>query len=80
LQRVFDLAEPAEGRSTFDYVTTATGDVQVFELARVTAGALAVLTPVQKDQLRQQITTEYARLVNIEFQRGLRDKADITVL
>ena len=80
LQRAFELAPPAESQSSFDYVMSPTGDVQVFELARVTPGALQTLSPVQRDQLRQQITTEYGRMVSTEFQRGLRDRADISVL
>ena len=80
LQRAFELPEPAEGQSTFDYVRTPAGDVQVFELVRVTPGVLAALDPAQKNRLMQQITTEYGGMVNSEFQRGLRDSADITVL
>jgi peptidyl-prolyl cis-trans isomerase D len=80
LQRVFEMPAPEEGQSMFDYVQTSTGDVQVFELARVTPGALEALDPIQKNQLQQQITAEYSRMVNTEFQRGLRERADITVL
>ena len=80
LQRVFEMSAPQAGQSMFDYVQTSTGDVQVFELARVTPGALDALDPIQKSQLKQQITAEYSRMVNTEFQRGLRERADITVL
>jgi peptidyl-prolyl cis-trans isomerase D len=80
LRRAFELPEPAQGQSIFDYVLTPAGDVQVFELVRVTPGALVALDPAQKDQLKQQITAEYGGMVNSEFQRGLRDSADITVL
>ena len=80
LQRVFELPAPTEGQSTFDYVTSPTGDILVFELARVTPGALVALDPAQKNQLKSQITTVYGRILNTEFQRGLRERADITVL
>jgi peptidyl-prolyl cis-trans isomerase D len=80
LQRAFELQVPADGESTFDYVFTPTGDAQVLELVRVTPGAYEALNEPQKTQLKQQITAEYGRMVNTEFQRGLRDRADITVL
>jgi peptidyl-prolyl cis-trans isomerase D len=80
LQRAFELQVPANGESTFDYVLTPMGDVQVLELVRVTPGAYEALNGPQKTQLKQQITAEYGRMVNTEFQRGLRDRADITVL
>lgn len=80
LERAFELPAPGEGQSTFDYVVTPAGDVQVFELDSVTPGSLTALSPAQKKQLSQTITAEHARMANIEFQRGLRDRADITVL
>jgi hypothetical protein len=80
LQRAFELAAPDQGESAFDFVITTEGDVQVFELARVTPGSLETLSDAQKLQLSQQITTEFARMANAEFLRGLRNVADITVL
>ncbi|MEH6582136.1 MAG: SurA N-terminal domain-containing protein [Halioglobus sp.] len=81
LQRVFQLPAPAvEGESSYDYVLTATGDVQVFELVRVTPGSLATLEPTQRDALQGQITSEYGRMVGSEFQNGLRESADVTIL
>lgn len=80
LQRAFELAMPGQGQSAFDYVMTPEGDVQVFELARVTPGTVETLSDAQRQQLAEQITTEFARMANAEFLRGLRNVADITVL
>jgi peptidyl-prolyl cis-trans isomerase D len=80
LQRAFELAVPDQGKSAFDFIMTPEGDVQVFELARVTPGTVETLSAQQRQQLSQQITAEFARTANTEFLRGLRDVADITVL
>ncbi|MEH6568344.1 MAG: SurA N-terminal domain-containing protein [Halioglobus sp.] len=80
LQRAFELSMPDQEKSAFDFVMTAEGDVQVFELARVTPGTVETLSDAQRQQLSQQITTEFARMANAEFLRGLRNVADITVL
>ncbi|MEH6590315.1 MAG: SurA N-terminal domain-containing protein [Halioglobus sp.] len=80
LQRAFELPAPTDGESEFEYVASAAGDVLILELARVTAGALSELPPAQEAQLEQQVTAEYGGMVNNEYQRGLRDKADISVM
>lgn len=80
LQRIFELPGDPKQQSIFDYILTPGGDVQVFELVRVTPGALEALNAVEQNRLTQQITAEYGQLVNSEFQRGLRDNADITIL
>jgi hypothetical protein len=59
---------------------TTTGDAQVFELVRVNVGRYEQLTEAEQQRLQQQVSTEYSNLVNTEFQRALRDNADITVL
>lgn len=80
LQRAFELPVPSQGESATDYVMTLTGDAQVFELARVTAGQYESLAEMEQRALQQQVSAEYGNLVDNEFQRGLRDGADITVL
>jgi peptidyl-prolyl cis-trans isomerase D len=80
LQRAFELPAPAGEQTTLEYVLTTTGDVQVFELARVTPGDLAALNPGQKKQLKDQLLSEHGGMVNSEFSRALRDRADISVL
>jgi peptidyl-prolyl cis-trans isomerase D len=80
LQRAFELPVPASGQGTSEFIVTATGDAQVFELVRVNAGQYDQLTEAEQQLLQQQVSAEYSNLVNTEFQRGLRDNADITVL
>jgi peptidyl-prolyl cis-trans isomerase D len=80
LQRVFRLPAPAEGENTVDTVTTPAGDLQVVELLRVQPGELSRLEPAGEQRLRQQISGEFAGFVDGEFQRRLRDDADISVL
>ena len=80
LRRVFELPVPPEGAAAVDFVMTPGGDAQVFELARVTPGQFAELEPTEREVLQQQVSAEFANLVDTEFQRALRDDADITVL
>ena len=56
------------------------GDAQVISLVRVNTGSYAELDPAQQTLLQQQLTTEYAGLLDTEFQRALRENADITVM
>ena len=79
LQRVFGLPAPA-GAPVYDYVMTSTGDAQVLELDRVTAGSVDTMPDVQRELLGQRVTAESGNLVQQEFQQGLRTGADITVL
>jgi len=80
LRRAFELPAPAEGESTFEYVLTPTGDALVFELVRVAVGEFSVLGESEKLGLTQQLSQEFGSLVNVEYQNGLRDRADITVM
>jgi peptidyl-prolyl cis-trans isomerase D len=80
LQRAFELPVPTSAQGTAEFIMTATGDARVFELVRVNAGQYDQLTEAEQQQLQQQVSTEYSNLVDTEFQRGLRDNADITVL
>lgn len=80
LQRAFELPGPTPGDSVFEYVLSPEGDVQVLELARITAGELKALLPAQKTELQEQVKAEFARMANNEFQRGVRERAEISVL
>ena len=81
LQRVFQLPAPAEGEgSRVDYVATASGDMLVFELSRVSAGDFAALPEREQNMLRGQLAAESGSLVQQEFQQGLYQRADISVL
>ena len=52
----------------------------VFELFRVTEGDVASMPLEDRQSLQGQLGTEYGGMVDTEFQRSLRDAADITVL
>jgi peptidyl-prolyl cis-trans isomerase D len=80
LTRAFSLPAPEAGQSAFEFVMDDNGDALVFELFRVTSGELAGLTPLQRQQLIQGAVGESARLLDLEYQQGLRERADITVL
>jgi peptidyl-prolyl cis-trans isomerase D len=80
LQRAFELPVPQEGEPAIDFILTDSGDAQVLELVRVSAGEYDALAAAQQQGLQQQVSSEYASLVDNEYQRGLRDAADITVL
>jgi peptidyl-prolyl cis-trans isomerase D len=80
LQRAFQLPAPGEGETLVESVSTPSGDEQVLQLMRVEPGAFALLEAPDRQRLRQQISGEFASLVDAEFQRRLRESADITVL
>jgi len=80
LRRAFELPVTEEGVSASDFVMTPAGDALVFELVRVTSGEYEALAEMQQQLLKQQVGAEYSGLVDSEFQQGLRDNADISVL
>lgn len=80
LQRAFQLPVPGEGQSEFEFVLAPNGDALVFELTRVTAGDYSLMSARQKQQLLQQVSGEFGGLLNVEFQKALRDRADITTM
>ena len=80
LQRAFRLPSPTGDDPTVDFIITSAGDAQVVEVARVSVGEYAQLDPLQKQRLEQQVSAEYGSLAGVEFQRGLRESAEITTL
>ena len=79
LRRAFELTAPGDA-SVLDTVVNAAGDIQVVELVRVGEGKLESLSDVQRGVLVRQVGGEYGTLVQQEYQSGLREAADITVL
>ncbi len=79
-RRVFQLPAPEEGNSLYDYAREANGDINVFELDRVTAGELEQLAADARAELRARLINEMGSLVLDEYQRGLRASADISVM
>ena len=80
LRRVFEMPAPAANDTVTDFTLTQSGDAVVIELARVNAGDIETLTDDERLQLQQQIRSEFSSLINNDFQRGLREGAEITVL
>ena len=80
LQRAFELPLPAQGQSVFEYVLTPEGDAQVFELVRVTEGDYTIMAEREKQGLDRQVSGEFSGLIDLEFQNGLRERADIAVM
>lgn len=80
LAAAFGLAAPAEGTSAVDYVLTNTGDALVFELDRVAPGDLESLPLAEQGALEQMVSNEYSQVIDSEYRKGLRERADVTVL
>ena len=56
------------------------GDAVVIELLSVTAGEFKSLPNQEQAQFQQLLATEAGRLINSEYQRGLRERAKISIL
>lgn len=80
LASAFRLAPPEADASVFDYVMTGNGDALVYEVARVTPGALDALPEAEQTALQQMVGGEYGQLVDNEYRQGLQDAAEINVL
>lgn len=80
LQAAFSLAAPEEGAATVDFVLSANGDALVFELDRVSPGNLQALPMEEQQALQQIVGSEYAQVIDTEYQQGLRDSAEINVM
>lgn len=78
LRRTFELPHPAADTVSADYILTQAGDAVVLKLVNVNAGDYALLDKSEQQQIQQQVSAEFGSLVNAEFDRSLRDSADIT--
>ena len=77
LRRLFQLPTAAEGGSTYDYVQNSEGDIELFELVRVTAGEASRLAEAQRKLLQRRISDEYGQRADTYFQQELRSRADV---
>ena len=80
LARAFEMPAPGQGEKLLDYVITAEGDALVLSLMQVNPGQLEQLEEAAVVSLQQQVSGEYANLLDNEYQRGLRERADISVM
>jgi len=75
LQRAFQLPVPATGESSFEFVQNAEGDVEVFELVRVTPADFGRLSERQRLQLQTRLSEELGRRTDDYYQQELRSEA-----
>ncbi len=80
LQRAFQLPAPDGAAPVVDLLVAPNGDARVIALDAVVPGSLTDLDDAERRGLQQRLTTEYATMVDSEFRRGLRARADISVL
>lgn len=80
LARAFEMPVPAQDQTLVDFVMTPSGDAQVVSLVRVNPGSLEALEAAAQISLQRQLSSEYSSLVDSEYQRGLRESADISVM
>lgn len=79
LRRVFELPPPAANMFPSDYIVAPNGDAVVIELQRVSPGEYKSLAVAEQAQLQQLLRGEFGGLINEEFQRGLQERAEITI-
>lgn len=77
LQKAFAIEAPADGQSRYDFIATAAGDIEIFELARVSAGQLQALAPARRSRLMNQVLQDKSREIDGSYQRSLRAEAEI---
>jgi peptidyl-prolyl cis-trans isomerase D len=77
LRRLFQLPPPADESSSYDYVQNTDGDIELFELVRVTEGEASQLVESQRARLQRRISDEYGRQSDSYFQQELRSRANV---
>jgi peptidyl-prolyl cis-trans isomerase D len=80
LRRAFELPAPDGAGLPVDFVMLPNGDAVIVELLQVATGEYKTLPETEQLQLEQIIGGELRGMMDAEFQRGLRERADITVL
>ena len=80
LSHAFQMAAPSGADATVDFFISSAGNAVVIELQRVEPGNYTMLPETERTQLGQVLTNEQGGLVFREFQRQLRNNAEITSL
>ena len=80
LSHAFQMAEPSGTDASADFFISQAGDAVIIELQRVEPGTYTMLPEAERTQLSQVLTNEQGGLIFREFQRQLRNTADITAL
>ena len=76
--RAFELPAPPEGSTTFDYVQNSQGDIELFELVRVTPGDESQLAQPRRRALERQLVNEDGQRIDEYYQQSLTSNADIS--
>ncbi len=76
LQRIFQLEVPTDG-SSFDYVQTFDGDIEVFELFRVSSGNIEKISEARVQSLEQSMATQTERSLDDAYQTTLGSRAEV---
>lgn len=79
LTRAFEMPAPSGDEPVIDVVMTSAGDARVVALTRVEQGDWEALQPAEQVALRRELSTEFANLLDNEYQSGLHRSADISV-
>ena len=77
IERAFHLPVPPDGGSSFEFVQNAEGDVEVFELVRVTPADSSRLTEQQRLQLQTRLSEEFGRRTDNYYRQELRSHATV---
>ncbi len=77
LRRLFQLPEPAAEASTFDFVQNSDGDIELFELVRVTAGSADNVSDSLRQRLNRELSENKGRQSDNAYQQALRENADV---
>ena len=80
LSHAFQMAAPSGADAIVDFFISSAGNAVVIELQRVEPGNYMMLPEAERTQLGQALTNEQGGLVFREFQRQLRNSAEITAL
>ena len=76
--RAFEMPAPAEGESGFEYVQNREGDIEVFELVRVTPANVSQLEREERRALESQLVNQSGQRVDEYYQQSLLQNAEIS--
>jgi len=77
LGRLFRMPAPESPGGSFEYVQNPEGDIELFELVRVTETDPSRLTDAQRRRLQGRIGAEMGRRIDAYYRRFLRDGAEV---
>jgi peptidyl-prolyl cis-trans isomerase D len=78
-ERLFAMPAPEDGAPVRDIIADDADASYLIELDRVTEGAVANAPPTQQRALRERIAGEYGGVLQQQFERVLRDRAEVVL-